>query len=79
MKRETIHCDACEKQVKGYGDFSGFCIEIGYSTSDDIRDTNGWGYRRNLMDRSIEVCDNCFKKLMDKSEEFEKFFNSIVK
>ena len=74
MRTENVYCDLCKKMTTSEGNeiekLNGFSVEIGYSKG-------GWGSRRDFIrSQSIEVCNDCFKTLEDKSIELS---NVILK
>lgn len=56
MRTEIVHCDLCQKAVKGPGvsrPVTGVVVDMGYSKG-------GWGYRQQHVKWRGEVCDTCY-------------------
>lgn len=77
MKTENIYCDFCEclckenkKRIIG---LNGFKVELTYSLG-------GWGSAKHFTPtREVEICDNCFNKVSEKSKEMSELIKSLKK
>lgn len=71
MKKYTLHCDYCDKEITEKSDLNGFKIELGFSLG-------GWGNRRNFIDiHSVEICNACFKHVEELGINFHKTIRNL--
>lgn len=49
-------CDVCHVEFHEKRDKHGLVVVVGHSP-------NGWGSRRNLLNHSSEVCEDCYQAL----------------
>ena len=77
MKTENIYCDYCGKRTTEDNikkeQVNGFSIKAGYSIG-------GWGrYNDFMTEQSVEICDECFKKVRDKILELRTLIKQLQK